>query len=155
MVSSKKQLTLEETLAVAKTLRKWTKSETKNKENLEVQSYTGNYKQAVFTLDYLCNPNENSNTYNISYSFDDRGLNEIQSDVYIKNPNNTEKVFNSFKSYFDDRFGKNETHQGFIVWTVKSEKYGDVRINLSDESSDFTIPGSPGKIALWIYPDKE
>lgn len=96
-----------------------------------------------------------SNTYNISYSFDDMGLNEIQSDVYIKNPNNTEKVFNSFKSYFDDRFGKNENHQGFMVWTVKSENYGDVRINLSDESSDFTIPGSPGKIALWIYPDKE
>ena len=41
-----------------------------------------------------------------------------------------------------------------MVWTVKSEKYGDVRINLSDESADFTIPGSPGKIALWIYPDK-
>lgn len=96
-----------------------------------------------------------SNSYNISYSFDDRGLNEIQSDVYIKNPNNTEKVFNSFKAYFDDHFGENENHQGFMVWTVKSEKYGDVRINLSDESSDFTIPGSPGKIALWIYPDKE
>lgn len=96
-----------------------------------------------------------SNSYNISYSFDDSGLNEIQSDVYIKNPNNTEKVFSSFKSYFDDHFGENETHQGFMVWTVKSEKYGEVRINLSDESSDFTIPGSPGKIALWIYPDKE
>lgn len=96
-----------------------------------------------------------SNSYNISYSFDDNGLNEIQSDVYIKDPNNTERVFNAFKSYFDDRFGENETHQGFMVWTVRSEKYGDVRINLSDESSDFTIPGSPGKIALWIYPDKQ
>lgn len=98
---------------------------------------------------------KDSNSYNISYSFDDEGLNEIQSDVYIKNPNNTEKVFNAFKSYFDDHFGENENHQGFFVWTVKSEKYGDVRINLSDESSDFTIPGSPGKIALWIYPDKQ
>ncbi len=97
---------------------------------------------------------QDSNSYNISYSFDDAGLNEIQSDIYIQNPSNTEKVFNSFKSYFDDHFGANENHQGFMVWTVKSEKYGDVRINLSDESADFTIPGSPGKIALWIYPDK-
>ncbi len=96
-----------------------------------------------------------SNSYNISYNFDDRGLNEIQSEIYIKNPNNTEKVFNSFKTYFDNHFGKNETHQGFTVWTVKSDKYGDVRINLSDESEDLTIPGSPGKIALWIYPDNE
>ena len=96
-----------------------------------------------------------SNSYNISYNFDEKGLNEIQSDIYIKNPENTEKVFNSFKSYFDDHFGKNETHQGFTVWTVKSDKYGDVRINLSDESADLTIPRSPGKIALWIYPDNE
>jgi hypothetical protein len=96
-----------------------------------------------------------SNSYNVSYNFDDTGLNEIQSDIYIHNQNNTEKVFNAFKSYFDDHFGKSESHQGFTVWTVKSEKYGDVRINLSDESADLTIPGGPGKIALWIYPDKE
>lgn len=96
-----------------------------------------------------------SNTYNISYSFDDNGLSEIQSDIFIIDPNNTERVLNSFKSYFDDHFGESENHQGFIVWTVKSDKYGDVRINLSDESADFTIPGSPGKIALWIYPDKQ
>lgn len=96
-----------------------------------------------------------SNSYNISYNFDEKGLNEIQSDIYVKNPDNTDKVFNSFKTYFDDHFGKSETHQGFTVWTVKSEKYGDVRINLSDESESLTIPGSPGKIALWIYPDNE
>lgn len=96
-----------------------------------------------------------SNSYNISYTFDEGGLDEIQSDIYIHNPNNTDKVFDSFKSYFDDHFGKSEDHQGFTVWTVKSAKYGDVRINLSDESTSFTIPGSPGKIALWIYPDNE
>ncbi len=96
-----------------------------------------------------------SNTYNISYSFDENGLNEIKSYIFIKDPNNTERVFNSFKSYFDDHFGANQNHKGFMVWTVKSDKYGDVRINLSDESADFTIPGSPGKIALWIYPDKQ
>lgn len=96
-----------------------------------------------------------SNSYSVSYNFDDEGLNEIQSDIFIKSQGDTEKVFSAFKSYFDDHFGKSETHQGYTVWTVKSDKYGDVRINLSDESSDFTIPGSPGKIALWIYPDKE
>ncbi|CAN5345853.1 hypothetical protein BH10BAC1_BH10BAC1_06640 [soil metagenome] len=96
-----------------------------------------------------------SNSYNISYNFDEKGLNEIQSDVYIHNAANTEKVFNSFKTYFDDHFGQSENHQGFTVWTVKSDKYGVVRINLSDDSADLTVPGSPGKIALWIYPDNE
>jgi hypothetical protein len=43
---------------------------------------------------------------------------------------------------------------GFAVWTVKSAKFGDVRINLSDESADFTVENNPGKISIWIYPDK-
>lgn len=98
---------------------------------------------------------DSSNSYNISYNFDDRGLNEIQSDIYIHDPANTEKIFNSFKSYFDDHFGKSESHQGFTVWSVKSEKFGDVKINLSDESSDLTVPNSPGKLAIWIYPNQE
>lgn len=93
--------------------------------------------------------------YNVSYNFDELGLNEIQSEIFITNPENTEKVFNAFKSYFDDHFGKSVSHQGFTVWTVKSDTYGDVRVNLSDDSADFTVPGSPGKLTLWIYPDNE
>jgi hypothetical protein len=94
-------------------------------------------------------------SFNVSYNFDELGLNEIQSEVYINNPDNTENVFNAFKLYFDEHFGKNVSHQGFTVWTVKSDKYGDVRINLSDDSAELTVPGSPGKITLWIYPDSE
>jgi hypothetical protein len=96
-----------------------------------------------------------SNSYNVSYNFDENGLNEIQSDIYIKDPSNTEKVFNAFKSYFDDHFGSSETHGGYTVWSVKSEKFGDVKINLSDESADLTVPNSPGKLAIWIYPNQE
>ena len=98
---------------------------------------------------------DSSTAYNVSYNFDELGLNEIQSEIFINNPENTEKVFNAFTRYFDDHFGKNVSHQGFTVWTVKSDKYGDVRVNLSDDSADLTIPGSPGKITLWIYPDSE
>jgi hypothetical protein len=64
-------------------------------------------------------------------------------------------VFNSFKRYFDDHFGKNETDMGYNVWTVKSEMYGDIKINLTDESSQFTTDKSPGKISIWMYPDKD
>lgn len=98
---------------------------------------------------------DSSASFNVSYSFDELGLNEIQSEIFINNPGNTEKVFNAFKSYFDDHFGKSVSHQGFTVWTVNSDKYGEVRINLSDDSADLTIPGSPGKITLWIYPDNK
>jgi hypothetical protein len=98
---------------------------------------------------------DTTGSYNISYDFDDNGLVEIQSDIFIKDANQTDSVFNSFKRYFDEHFGKNETDMGYDVWTVKSETHGDIKINLTDESSQFTTDKSPGKIAIWMYPDKD
>ncbi len=98
---------------------------------------------------------DTTGSFNITYNFDDEGLNEIQSDIYINNASKMDDVFSKFKSYFDEHYGASQTRQGYTVWTVKSEKYGEVRISLSNESSDFTVDKAPGKIALWIYPDKE
>jgi hypothetical protein len=98
---------------------------------------------------------DTTGSYTISYDFDENGLVEIQSDVFINNASQMDTVFNSFKRYFDDHFGKNETDMGYNVWTVKSETYGDIKINLTDESSQFTTDKSPGKISIWMYPDKD
>ena len=98
---------------------------------------------------------DTTGSYNITYNFDEHGLSEIQSDIYINNVANADAVFAKFKTYFDEHYGESQTLQGYTVWTVKSEKFGIVRINLSDESSDFTAKKAPGKISLWIYPDKE
>lgn len=98
---------------------------------------------------------DSSATYSITYDFDEQGLSEIQSDIFIKNPDNTDTVLASFKKFFDDHYGADEDHMGFAVWSVRSEKYGNVRINLSDESADLATPGAPGKVSLWIYPDKD
>ncbi len=97
---------------------------------------------------------DTTGSYSITYNFDDRGLSEIQSDIYVTNPNNTEAIFNAFKTYFDDHYGSSEVDMGYNVWTVKSPNYGDVKINLSDESTSLTTDHAPGKIAVWIYPDK-
>ena len=97
---------------------------------------------------------DTTGSYSISYNFDETGLNEIQSDVFINNATTTEQVFNTFKSYFDAHYGDSEVNMGYNIWTVKSDKYGDVKINLSDESTDLTVDKSPGKISIWIYPDK-
>lgn len=94
-------------------------------------------------------------SYNVTYNFDEKGLFEIQSTVFIiNNPAETENVFNRFKAYFDKTYGASESEMGFNVWSVKSEKFGNVKINLSDESSDFTIANSPGKLSIWIYKDQ-
>lgn len=93
-------------------------------------------------------------SYNITYDFDEEGLNEIQSDIFITNAGQTDSIFNSFKNYFDDHFGRDETDMGYNVWTVKSDKFGDIKINLSDQSPSLTTDKAPGKISVWIYPDK-
>ena len=94
-------------------------------------------------------------SFNITYNFDERGLNEIQSDIFITKADDAEKVFNSFKTYFDQHYGAEQNQMGITAWSVKSEKFGDVKINLSDESADFTTDKAPGKISLWIYRDKD
>jgi len=94
-------------------------------------------------------------SFNVTYDFDEEGLNEIQSDVFVNDANQTDSIFNSFKTYFDDHFGKEESDMGYNVWSVKSDKYGDIKINLSDQSTSLTTDKAPGKISIWIYPDKD
>jgi len=94
-------------------------------------------------------------SFNITYNFDERGLSEIQSDIFITNADEADQVFGTFKTYFDQHYGASRMEMGFTVWSVKSEKYGDVKINLSNETTDFTADKAPGKISLWVYPDKD
>ncbi|HSH65938.1 MAG TPA: hypothetical protein VLB84_09090 [Bacteroidia bacterium] len=105
-------------------------------------------------LYYEYKVDDTTGSYSISYNFDEKGLNEIQSDIFITNTINTDRIFNAFKSYFDDHYGGSELDMGYNVWTVKSQNYGDVKINLSDESTSLTTDHAPGKISIWIYPDK-
>jgi hypothetical protein len=98
---------------------------------------------------------DSSASYRIAYDFDEQGLAEMQTEIFITTPAQTDTVLAGFKNYFNKHFGAYQDHMGFLVWTVNSEKYGPVRINLTDESSDLTAAGGPGKISLWIYPDKE
>lgn len=94
-------------------------------------------------------------TYSVAYTFTDGLLDEMRSYIFVNDNNKTEEVLNTFKNYFNEHYGASEEHMGFIVWSVRSEKYGLVRINLSDESADFSVEDAPGKISIWIYPDKE
>jgi hypothetical protein len=116
-------------------------------KNKPIETDTG-YLYYEYSLD-------STGSYSITYNFDETGLNEIQSDIFIKNPDKSDQIFSMFKSYFDEHYGDSESHQGFTVWSAKSEKYGDVKISLSDESADFTVDKAPAKLSLWIYPDRD
>ena len=93
-------------------------------------------------------------SFNIAYNFDEQGLIEIHSDIFIINSDNADQIFNKFTKYFDEHYGTSQVQMGFSIWSVKSEKYGEIKINLSNESTDFIVDNAPGKISLWIYPDK-
>ncbi|MDF2437824.1 MAG: hypothetical protein K0Q95_2200 [Bacteroidota bacterium] len=118
------------------------------KEGANTTEADTNYLYYEFSIDTM-------GTFDVTYDFDNGGLAEVQSFVFIKNLNQVDSVFDSFKAYFNDHYGAGDTQMGYNVWTVKSEKYGDININLSDESADFTADKTPGKISISIYPSKE
>lgn len=99
-------------------------------------------------------PIDTIGSFNVAYTFDNGGLNEIQSDIFINRQSKTDTLFNALKNYFDDHYGPSHVDMGFTVWSVPSEFYSEVKITLSNESTDFSVPNSPGKISIWIYPDK-
>lgn len=96
---------------------------------------------------------DTTGSFNITYNFDDRGLNEVQSDIFINRADQAEVIFNKFKAYFDQHYGESESQMGFTVWSVKSEEYEEIKISISNESSDFSTDQAPGKISIWIYPN--
>lgn len=96
---------------------------------------------------------DTTGSFNITYNFDEKGLNEVQSDIFINRSEEAEAIFNKFKAYFDEHYGESETQMGFNVWSVKSDKYDEIKISISNESSDFTTNQAPGKISIWIYPN--
>jgi hypothetical protein len=92
-------------------------------------------------------------TYNIKYTFDERGLNEIESDIFISNNIPiAEDAYTNFKKYFDDHYGQSQTQRGFNVWSIKSEKYSEVIISLGNELPAFDAKTNLSKISVWIYP---
>jgi hypothetical protein len=118
------------------------------KEGTNTTEADTNYLYYEFRIDSM-------GTFDVTYDFDNGGLAEIQSFVFIQNLNQVDSVFDSFKTYFNDHYGAGDTQMGYNVWTVKSERYGDININLSDESADFTADKTPGKLSISIYPSKE
>ena len=83
MEYKKKQLTLEEILALAKTLKNWNKHESVI-EDTKTESYTAFYKHATFILSQKYNKQESLQDYNITIIFNGNTQN-FSSDKRITN----------------------------------------------------------------------
>ena len=76
------------------------------------------------------------NSINLAYDFESTGLTEIQADILIKEEALFNDMLSKFKLYFTKKYGEAESSNGFITWTSKTEKHGNIKIALSDESTD-------------------
>jgi hypothetical protein len=122
-------------------------NEVLEKETAKPQEQDINYLYYEYKID-------SNVTYNIKYTFDERGLNEIESDIFItNNAELADETFAKFKKYFDDHYGESQTQRGFNIWPVKSDEYGEVMIDLGNESPAFDSKNGVSKISLWIYPN--
>jgi len=89
---------------------------------------------------------DSSISYNVAYYFENNRLNNIEADIYLLNEPEAAELFNSFKRYFEKKYGKAETDGDFFLWIAKS-KSGKARIALADESPSY----KRGKLTLVIH----
>ena len=89
---------------------------------------------------------DSANSLTVAYDFDEKGLKEIQADIFLKNENQFNDLLKKFKIYFHNKYGEGENANGFWVWTIK-EKQRNIQIALSDESTDYQY----SKLSLSVY----
>ncbi len=89
-------------------------------------------------------------SYTLAYYCPDNKLNNIAADIYLLNEPQAAELFNSFKSWFEKKYGVPQTDGDFFLWTIQTSE-GKIRIELADESPTY----KKGKITLVIRDAKE
>ena len=96
---------------------------------------------------YYENALDSSNSFTVAYDFDQKKLKEIQLEVFINNIDEFSNLVATFKNYYENKYGKAENTNGFLIWTIKDINKGNVKITLADESTDFEY----SKLSLSVY----
>lgn len=87
-------------------------------------------------------------TYTLSYSFDEKGLYEIQIDVYLDKIETASELFKTFKTHFTKKYGISEEEDlRYGLWVLKSEMSDEIEITLVDESLDYDY----AKVSISFY----
>lgn len=87
-------------------------------------------------------------SYAISYSFDEKGLYEIQVDVFLEKPQAATDLFSEFRTYFGEKYGSvKEEDDGYASWLITSDISEEIEISLIDESEGYDY----GKISITFY----
>ena len=87
-------------------------------------------------LIYRFESNESDSAwYEISYSFNEDGLNHISLDVYPKSRELREHLLADFENYYDERYGNSKKNQTKTEWRGLTTQGKYVTVTLMPESS--------------------
>ncbi|HVA98448.1 MAG TPA: hypothetical protein VNG53_06100 [Bacteroidia bacterium] len=90
---------------------------------------------------------DSNNYFTISYSFDERGMNEIKAEVFLNTDQDAEQLINKITSYYNQKYQKATNEDETSIWTLHDPNYGKIKIALADESAEYGY----GKITLSFY----
>ena len=83
---------------------------------------------------YRFNAGEVDSTwYEISYNFNQDGLNHISLDVFPENEELKEHLFNDFVQYYNQRYGELKTFQRHVEWRGLTEQGKFIVVSLMQE----------------------
>ena len=86
----------------------------------------------------------NQKEYTLECQFDEQGLFQMTLDVYLKDENNADSLFNDFTRYFTTKYGKAEFSGDVFTWEVPGKRPG--RIEMRQE-----FDYGHGKLAVYIF----
>jgi len=93
---------------------------------------------------------DSSTSYTIAYYCPNNKLDNIETDIYLLNEPMAADLFNSFKKYFEKKYGTAKTAGDFFEWTANT-RMGKANISLADESATY----KRGKLTLVIHDASE
>ena len=82
--------------------------------------------------------------YTLECQFDEMGLFQLSLDVYLKDENNADSLFNDFTRYFNAKYGKAEFSGDVFTWEIPGKRPG--RIEMLQE-----FDYGHGKFALYVF----
>ncbi len=89
---------------------------------------------------------DTSVSYTVAYNFPDSKLGSIEVDIYLQNEPQGAELFNTFKQYFEKKYGKGIVDGDFVNYNCTS-RGRQVQISLADESPTY----KKGKLTLVIH----
>lgn len=89
---------------------------------------------------------DSTTSYTLAYYCPNDTLNNIEVAIYLKNEPEGAALFNTFKNYFEIKYGAPQTDGDFFLWTADT-RLGKARIALADESPTY----KRGKLTLIFH----